>query len=112
MGDYECYGCINVDVIEKSRDLIRKLVDETSFHVNCHGDIYHEPGTDGARGLFTEFKELIETLYVEIGKLEYDAEFSMFGKIIVNFTDYEEANEVLVMAVNSERKITVFPDNS
>ena len=29
-----------------------------------------------------------------------------------NFTDYDEANEVMVMAVNSERGITVFPDNS
>ena len=113
MNDYVCYGCINVDVMEGARNLIRRVVDETIFDTNCHGDIIYVSGAGGPNELITEFFNLIEGLYVEVKDAGYDTgdfKFSMFGKIIVNFTDYDEADNVLIMAVNSERKITVFPD--
>jgi len=113
--DYVCYGQINVDVMDEARDIISSLVNQTSFSLNKHGDIVHHGGTDGAQGLYQEFKDLIETLYEEVKMAGYEPdnfEFTMFGKIIIDFTDYYEANEVMVLAVNEEREITVFPDNT
>lgn len=113
-GDYVCYGQINVDVKEEALPLIRKLVNRTSFTMTAFDDIIHPGGTDGARGLFTYFKELIETLYEQVADAGYDTEdftFSMFGKIIVDFVDYFDAYNVMVMSVNYNREIKVFPDN-
>ena len=113
MGDYVCYGQINVDAPAEIHDQIRPLVERTSsFDLNDNGDIVHHGGTDGARGLYTEFRELINNLYDMAKNEGYDEELFLFGKIIVDFTDYDEANKIMVMAVNAEREITVFPDNT
>jgi len=111
--DYVCYGQIIVDVPDDVRDMIRSAVNHTSFSVGAHGDIVHHGGTDGASGLYQEFNDLMMTIYRVLKDAGYDDDdFVMYGKIIVNFTDYYEANEIMVMAINEEREMTVFPDNT
>jgi hypothetical protein len=111
--NYVVYGQITINVPKKTRPLIMSLVNDTSFSLNHDGNIIHHGGTDGAHGLYQEFKDLIETIREEMATVGYDSEdIDMYGKLIVDFTDYDDAREIMVIAIDSSGYITIFPDMS
>lgn len=118
-----CYGEINVDGIEKSYDgpyddvvadtdykagmeIIRAIVEKAGFSLSGYGDIIlsERPGEN----IKKDFETMITTIYTSMKEAGYTDEFTMYGKIIIDYVDYYDATDILVLATDGG-EITVFP---
>ena len=121
--NYTSYGSINIDGIELIRDnyneadcmtdykdamvIIGLIVDNSRFSLDNHGDIIYSYGYPN--DLEKDFITLIEEIYNAVEKAGFNMEeFVMFGKIIIDYTDYNEATDVMILATDN-RKVTIYP---
>ena len=102
------YGSIDVECEEEIMIFVQSVVAQYKrFDLDKHDIVL-----SGYQHweLEKEFVSMIETIYEVVtnaGVSEDD--FNMSGKIIINYTDYDAATEIMVLAVNYRREITIFP---